>query len=562
LKRVSFSKFKLLLVALQSQKDGIISGPHAFLLYDTYGFPLEDTVLYAKEKDLLVDLKGYEEARQKGIEASKKTNSKESIVSMKLEVEQVKELKDKNVNLTNTIPIYQWKNSESKVVGLIKNLEFFSEMKNTLNSEQEHFGIILDSTSFYPQQGGQIYDTGYFTLSDSSVKFIVKNVQSFGGYIVHTGCFDGDESSCKISLGDKLMSDVDFDQRNLIASNHTTTHLLNFSLTSILGESTNQQGSDVTSERLRFDFSYNQQIKVEDLTKIQKIVQDEIDKQSEVYSTEMDLEVARKIPGVQALFGEHYPNPVRVISVGVKVEDLKESGKLNSIEFCGGTHLKNTRESKSFVILKEEGISKGTRRILGLTGDASERSIAEAKQFQKSMEGCKLLDGVDFMNKVQELQNEVEKMENIPLLSKHQFRGELQDLFKKGKVMLKDIENASHLKLKEYLDTLREEECFIQDVSSFSAGGRNTMNKALEILMKKFPKTPSVLFYVDGTDKLYVSCYVPKDSNTWNAGDFIKDVCSKCGGSGGGNQTKAQGQGPEISKLQELTKFTKNYFSK
>ena len=171
------------IVAEQSKELGVISGAKAFLLYDTYGFPLEDTILYAKEKGLTVDLQGYEIEKQKGIENSKKVVSKESVISMKMEAEQVKYLTDQNISTTNTEAIYEWINVQSKIVGILKDLKFHEEIEfEKKDLKETPFGLILDQTSFYPEQGGQTYDVGCLILTED-VKFDVKNVQTFGGYI-------------------------------------------------------------------------------------------------------------------------------------------------------------------------------------------------------------------------------------------------------------------------------------------------------------------------------------------------------------------------------------------
>ena len=166
-----------------------------------------------------------------------------------------------------------------------------------------------------------------------------------------------------------MTTKVDYARRRLIMPNHTMTHVLNFGLREVLGDTVDQKGSLVNSEYTRFDFSNNTSVSPEQIGKVEDIVKGVIAKGLPVYAKEVAKDDAMPIEGLRAVFGEDYPDPVRVVSVGIPVEDLiadpsKAGNKDVSIEFCGGTHLKNTADAKSFAIVSEEGVSKGVRRMV------------------------------------------------------------------------------------------------------------------------------------------------------------------------------------------------------
>ncbi|KAK1020001.1 Alanine--tRNA ligase, partial [Friedmanniomyces endolithicus] len=165
------------------------------------------------------------------------------------------------------------------------------------------------------------------------------------------------------------------------------THILNFALREVLGDEINQRGSLVAEEKLRFDFSHKTGCSDDELAKIEDLCTSYIRQNSEVYATDVPLATARNLEGVRAVFGETYPDPVRVVSIGVSIEDLLEDPKRPewrqvSIEFCGGTHVKNTTEIKDLVILEESGIAKGIRRIVAVTGAAAHLVQREAQEWE------------------------------------------------------------------------------------------------------------------------------------------------------------------------------------
>ena len=188
--------------------------------------------------------------------------------------------------------------------------------------------------------------------------------------------------------------------RSNIALNHTMTHVLNYALRAVLGDGVDQKGSLVDDEKLRFDFSHTKAMTVEQIKRVEAIVNDMVGKKLPVDAREVALADAQKISGLRAVFGEVYPDPVRVVSVGPAISDLlsdpsNDDWKQFSIEFCGGTHLANTGEADDFVILSEEGIAKGIRRVVGATRGAAAAALAAADEVAARVKACDGLSGAE-----------------------------------------------------------------------------------------------------------------------------------------------------------------------
>jgi len=242
-------------------------------------------------------------------------------------------------------------------------------------------GLVLDSSPFYSEAGGQVCDVGRFSDASGSTPLLdVRAVQVFGGFVVHNGLLPSGSSS--IRVGDTLTCEVDYEHRRKVAPNHTMTHTLNWALREVLGEGADQRGSLVNAERLRFDFAADA-VSVEQLARVEALVQEVIAAKVPVSVRETSLADAKSIAGLRAVPGEAYPDPVRVVTVGAGTIDelLAAPGeakwKMQSVEFCGGTHIKDSSEAGAFVILEEKAIAKGIRRIIGATGPAAAEALAE-----------------------------------------------------------------------------------------------------------------------------------------------------------------------------------------
>ncbi|KAJ4882215.1 Alanine--tRNA ligase [Raphanus sativus] len=312
-----------------------LSGEDAFVLWDTFGFPIDLTQLMAKEKE---DCWLMLMASTKMVEAKERSRSAQI----------------------------------SKLV---------APSKGDLHGLCFPGKFSCWRESFYAEQGGQIFDTGL--IEGSFGAFNVCNVQIFGGFVLHIGYLS--KETGELSVGDKVTCKVDYERRKIIAPNHTCTHMLNFALKFFL-------------KKLRFDFSHGKPVDPEDLRKIESIVNKQIKDELDVFSKESVLSEAKRIKGLRGVFGEVYHVPVRVGSIGRQVEDLladPENDEWSSLssEFCGGTHITNTRDAKSFALLTEEGIAKGIRRITAVTTECAFDALNEASSLEKDVEGSSKAEG-------------------------------------------------------------------------------------------------------------------------------------------------------------------------
>ena len=347
------------------KKSKVVSGDKAFFLYDTLGFPIDLTELMAEEADMTVDMDGFK-AEMEG----QKRRSREARLAAKgltgerleLIAEQTAWLADEGIDVTDESSKYVWDEVvEAEVKAIFTSDGFLKD--GDVAKEGSTIGLILDKSSFYAEAGGQDADLG--SISFDGGELIVNDVQSYGGYILHSGVI----SQGSISVGSSVKCEVDYARRRDVAPNHSMTHVLNAALREVLGEGCDQRGSQCNDEKLRFDFSHKSAMSTAQLRDTEEYVRDTIAKSLPVTADVMALDDAKAIPGVRAMFGEVYPDPVRVVKVG---DDC-------SVEFCGGTHISNTAEAEAFVLTEETAVAKGIRRITALTRDAAKKAIKEGK---------------------------------------------------------------------------------------------------------------------------------------------------------------------------------------
>ena len=308
----------------------VIPGDVAWRLYDTYGFPIDLTQLMAEEKHLTIDMAGYEEAKKNSYILSQ-GKEKSKTATIDLDVHSISELQTKGVPTTDDSIKYHYQAKSidpeaeyifegctSKVLALRCNNTFVDEV----TSGQE-CGVVLDKTNFYAESGGQIYDQGYMVkVNDESTEFSVNLVYNRGGYIIHVGVVEG-----TLKVGDELVLHLDEMRRWLTMKNHSATHALNHSLLKVLGQDTDQRGSLVVPEKLRFDFTNKNAMSVDQVAEAERLTQEVVKKNMQIYAKESKLAVAKSINGLRSVFDEVYPDPVRVISFGVSVEDLENDPK-------------------------------------------------------------------------------------------------------------------------------------------------------------------------------------------------------------------------------------------
>lgn len=379
--------------AAKAAKDNVkkLDGDVVWRLYDTFGFPVDLTKLMAEERGLDIDEAEVEAAKEKAREASKAVKDATQTFT-KLNVHQIAELEQQHsVARTDDEAKFIKGDSKGKIQIIFDGQTFHKSTKDI--PPQTAVGLLLDKTNFYAESGGQIADTGRIVIDDVA-EFKVMDVQNFGGYVLHSGYIEYGT----LSSGDEVICEYDELRRSPIRNNHSGTHILNHALREVLGDDINQKGSLVDDEKLRFDFSHKAQVKIDELKKIEELSNAYIRQASKVYTKDVDLDLAREIEGVRAVFGETYPNPVRVVSIGMDIDTMlaepkKPEWRKYSVEFCGGTHVEQTGLIKDLVIVEESGIAKGIRRIIAYTGETAHRIQREAAEFSKTLDA---LDALPF----------------------------------------------------------------------------------------------------------------------------------------------------------------------
>jgi len=455
---------------------------------------------------------------------------------------------------------YAWFKDHESVV---KAIYTGSEFVDTVNTGDD-IGVVLESTSFYAEQGGQIFDTG--SLEGPHALFEVRNVQVYGGFVLHIGNGTG------VSVGDKVVCKVDYGRRALIAPNHTCTHMLNFALREVLGDHVDQKGSIVLAEKLRFDFSHGKPIEADNLRRIESIVNEQIKAELDVSAKEATLAEAKGINGLRAVFGEVYPDPVRVVSIGQKVEDLLADPKNEkwlsiSSELCGGTHISNTREAKAFALLSEEGIAKGIRRITAVTTDRAYDAMKVADEFEQQVDDAAKLVGTLLEEKVSSLKSNIETL-SIPAAKKADIKIKivrLQDQVRKAQKQV-----AEENKRKAVMITAEKAElaasngktfCIsLVDVGLDVAAVREAVTKVMD------QKGLSVMVFStdESTNKAVVCAGVPEKGGKGNldVADWLSNALGplkgRCGKGKGGLAT---GQGTEASHVNEAIDLAEKFAS-
>ncbi|KAF5747411.1 alanine--tRNA ligase [Tripterygium wilfordii] len=547
--------------AAQDVEGKLLSGQDAFLLWDTYGFPLDLTQLMAEERGLLVDVESFNVAMEEARERSRSSQNKQAGGVIVMDAEATSTLHRRGVSATNDTYKFIWFQDHETV---IKAIYTGSEFLESVTGKEE-VGIVLGSTSFYAEQGGQIFDTGFIQCPFGS--FEICNVQIYGGFILHIGHLI--ESTGRFSVGDIGICKVNYERRNKIAPNHTCTHMLNFALREVLGNHVDQKGSIVLPQKLRFDFSHGKPVDPENLRKIESIVNEQIKAELDVYAKEVTLAEAKRINGLRAVFGEVYPDPVRVVSVGQKVEDLlsdpdNEEWLSISAELCGGTHITNTREAKAFVLLSEEGIAKGIRRITAVTTDCALEALSEASKLEQKVDEASKTEGSQLEKKVASLKKDVDSAD-IPAAKKADIRAKIALLQNQVRQAQKKV--AEENIQKAVKAAIKIAEAAVSDGKSFSVGhldvglDTNAVREAVLKVLKQ--KGISVMvFSTDQDTNKVVACAGVPEGMKLDASEWLKEALEPLNGKGGrGKGGIASGQGTDASGVSKALDLAAKFAS-
>ena len=327
---------------LADLKGDTIAGDTIFKLYDTFGFPVDLTADIARERHLEMDMGGFEEAMEQQRLRARSASSFAVDYSHKIDLTGQTDFQG-YVNLTHT----------GKVLAIIVNGE-----RSDRVSQKGKLQLVLDSTSFYAESGGQTGDQGMIEWSGGSIQ--VTDTLKQGQHFVHYGHLIRGE----LGVGDVVDTFVDGHLRADSAKNHSATHLLHEAMRRTLGDHVTQKGSLVNPDRLRFDFSHSEPVSAVQLAVIEAMVNEEIRDNTEVAAETMAIDDA-KAAGAMALFGEKYGDEVRVITMGNPAAvDLGQAVQVFSLELCGGTHVERTGDIGAFIITSESGVAAGVRRVV------------------------------------------------------------------------------------------------------------------------------------------------------------------------------------------------------
>jgi len=487
-----------------------ISGEEAFKLYDTYGFPVELTAEIATERGFSVNLEGFNQEMEKQRERAKAAQPKAQVIGPI-------GIPSAEAFGTPRVILHSLKH-KSNIVGLLAGNESVEAI-----GEGEEAGVILESTPFYGEMGGQVGDTG--EIISSSGKFSVTNtIRVPPDIIVH----QGHVAEGSLTVGDEVEAAVDRERRLDIARNHTATHLLQLALRQVLGEHVEQRGSLVAPDRFRFDFSQLVALMPEEIQQVEHIVNDKIRHNLKVYDEDIPYKQAIE-EGAIALFDEKYGDVVRVVKIGEP---------FISAELCGGTHVASTGEIGFFHIISETSIGAGLRRIEAVTGRGAEEFI---EKFFSDWQEVAQIVGASLENvrdKVSSTANERDMERKRALALERELAKKIatsllgQTEVVKGVTVLSAKVPPSRLEaLREMSDLLREQ-----------------LKSVVIVLGTIYDNKP--LFLAAVTPDLVAKGY--------NAGEIVKQVARVTGGSGGGKARFAQAGGKYKDKLDEALRLVKS----
>ncbi len=542
-----------------------LPGEEAFKLHDTYGFPLDLTQVMAEERGLTVDVDGFHKAMAEQREQSRAGSKSQAEAGLALDADAIAKLQSLHVKPTSDVDKFHGREVRARVKAIWNGRDYDEHAE--ASGRAAAVGIVLDVTNFYAEMGGQQADHGRMFVSKearTSVRdekrggeFRVEGVKSYGGYVLHAGKMIRGE----LRVGDEVTLNLDNERRLNLAANHTTTHLFNYALREVVGGDTppEQRGSMVAPDRLRFDFDANGPISPADLGRMETIVRQVLEQDHPVYADLVPQDKALEINGLRAVFGEKYPNPVRVVSIGAPIDKMLADPKNDawmeySIELCGGTHLATTAQAESFAIVHEEGVAKGIRRIVAVTRQEARRAIAHANALAVELgEAAKLSD--------EQLEPEIARLGKlideaiIPVARKAELREKLGALQERAKAARKAQAQQASKKAIEQAKSLAQSTGDGNPVVAIidAMGDRGAMQSALGEVRKTLPDSPIMLLSVDPENKVALLADVPQTAvaRGLKAGDWVRAVAQVVGGKGGGKPNQAQGGGPEGDRVRE-----------
>ena len=500
------------LAAHKAAGETVFSGADAFLLADTYGFPIDLTVEMLEDEGMSVDLDKYTRCREEQRKRAREDRKKMGDLGWA----------GIDLGLDNTpteFVGYTTNCCDAKILAVCVGEEVCGSIAGG-----EKGILVLDKTPFYAEMGGQVADHGVILMGDS--RFVVTNVQKDkGGKYLHHGTM----KSGSMKVDDVVCASIDVERRNAIARAHSATHLLQKALTSVLGDHVHQAGSLVEPDRLRFDFTHYSAMTGEEMAKVDAMVQAAVLEGYGIDTREMPIDEAKAL-GATALFSEKYGDTVRVVNM---------SGY--SIELCGGTHLDNTAKVGPFRIESEGSVASGVRRIEAITG---KECLADMDKNRKLIYGaCAQLKvkPAELSDKVQAQLEEIKALKRtIESFKAKEAAGEV-DRYLFG------AHNLGGLKVMTVV---------IPDADA------NELRQMGDMLRDKDSSVAAVLATVNGEKVTFLAvCGKDAIAKGIKAGELVKLVCGACGGSGGGKPDSAMGGGKDATKVDNALALVDDFVS-
>ncbi|MGF1580261.1 MAG: alanine--tRNA ligase [Gemmataceae bacterium] len=502
--------------ACDRAEGGVLSGDDAFLLHGTYGVYIDIVEQMASERGLNVDRVGYEERLREEKDRARGARKKIVITAV-----------DGDLPTTDDSPKYSNAPVEGTVLGWVKDNKVINE--GTLEPGNE-VALLLDRTNCYGEQGGQVGDFEATVIGKTGA-FEVQDTQRLGETILHIGSLQ----EGKLEVGEKVQVELSNTLRADTMRNHTSTHLLNWALRKVLGDHIDQKGSLVDPDKTRFDFSHDSPLTHQEIKEIERLVNEKIYADLPVKGITMPLDDAQKLPGVRAVFGEKYPDPVRVLMIGSdEVSDISEE---DSAEFCGGTHLQHTGQAGFFKIVSQESVAKGVRRVTAVTGRTAVQAVQQLSSVVDELTSRMNCKPEDIPARVEALQDEIKK---------------LQTQLKKGAAV--DLQGAAD----KLLESASESNGAKIIIGEMPSGPVEQMRNQIDRLKQKADSAVIVVGWKD-EDKANLIASVSKDliAKGIKAGDIVKEVAKVVGGGGGGPPHLAQAGGKDPEKLPEALQKAK-----
>ena len=485
---------KVLEDAVEALPGNTLPGELIFRLYDTHGFPVDLTNDIARERDLELDIDGFDQAMAEQREKSRQGSSFAAEGQVRFDLDGSTEFLG-----------YTHLDASAVVVALAKDGQQVESL-----AAGESGVVVLNQTPFYAESGGQQGDSGSLTSAGGS--FQVSVTKKYGAHFGHEGKLGMGE----LTIGDTVNARVEGPRRQATALNHSATHLLHAALRTVLGEHVTQKGSLVTHERTRFDFSHPQPVTAEEITKIEAMVNAEIRRNEDVITRVMPIEEA-KAAGAMALFGEKYDDEVRVLSMGEF-----------SVELCGGTHVARTGDIGLFKIIAESGVASGVRRIEAVTGEgallhvhAIETTLDQAAMLLKTGSDAVLSKIEQMAERLKASEREVDALK-------------MKLATAAGGDLLDDVIKVAGV------------QCL---VASLDGQDPKTLRDTLDRVKNRLSQGVVVLATVRDDKVNLIAGVTDNLVDQVKAGDLIGFVAAQVGGRGGGRADMAQAGGTEPASL-------------